>query len=187
MHAVCPETRTHHHGRYVFLVSDVARLEPNGLADERTSLSGWLDFHRATLLRKCAGLTDEQLRRPMVASGTSLLGLVKHLTEVEHAWFVRTFARLAEPALYSTDADLDADMAAKAEESADELITAYLQACARSRAITAGAASLGDAVPHGRLGQVNLRWILTHMIEETARHNGHADILREQIDGAAGV
>ena len=168
-------------------MSDDARTEPGGLADERTSLSGWLDFHRATLLRKCAGLSDEQLRRPMVASGTSLLGLVKHLTEVEHGWFVRTFARLDEPHLYSTDADLDADMVAAPDESADELVAAYLRACARSRDITAAAASLDDAVPHGRLGQVNLRWILTHMVEETARHNGHADILREQIDGAAGL
>lgn len=162
------------------------RVEPPAVADERTSLTGWLDYQRSTLLRKCEGLSDEELRRPMVASGTSLLGLVKHLTEVEHGWFVRTFAQLDEPHLFSTDEELDADMAAIPDETVEDLMCGYHRACARSREIVAAAGSLDDAVPHGRLGRVDLRWILTHMIEETARHNGHADILREQIDGATG-
>lgn len=163
------------------------RDEPASVADERTSLTGWLDFHRATLVEKCAGLTDEQLRRSPVPSGTSLLGLVKHLTEVEHAWFVRTFAGLDEPYLFSSESDVDADMQATPEETVEGLLEGYARSCARSRDIVAAAASLDDVVPHRRLGQIDLRWILTHMIEETARHNGHADILREQIDGAVGV
>ena len=162
------------------------RTDPAAVADERASLTGWLDYHRATLLQKCEGLTDDQLRRPMVPSGTSLLGLVKHLTEVEHGWFVRTFAQLDEPYLFATDDDPDADMAATAQETTEDLIAGYRRACARSREIVAAAASLDDVVPHRRLGSVDLRWILTHMVEETARHNGHADILRELLDGSVG-
>jgi uncharacterized damage-inducible protein DinB len=163
------------------------RTEPPPVADELTSLTGWLDYQRATLLRICEGLTDEQLRRPLVASGTSLLGLVKHLTEVEHGWFVRTFAQVDEPHLFFTEDDPEGDMAATPDETVEELVDGYRRACARSREIVAGAASLDESVPHGRLGRVDLRWILTHMIEETARHNGHADILREQLDGATGL
>lgn len=133
------------------------RNEPASVADERTSLTGWLDFHRATLVEKCAGLTDEQLRRPTVASGTSLLGLVKHLTEVEHAWFVRTVAGLDEPYLFSNDRDLDADMRATPEETVEGLLDGYVRACARSRDIVAAAESLDDVVPHRRLGQIDLR------------------------------
>jgi uncharacterized damage-inducible protein DinB len=162
------------------------RTEPPSVADERTSLTAWLDYQRATLLLKCEGLSDEQLRRPMVASGTSLLGLVKHLTEVEHGWFVNTFAQLDEPPVFITEDDPEADMTATADETVQQLVEGYRAACARSREIVARAGSLDEVVPHHHLGRVDLRWVLTHMIEETARHNGHADILREQLDGSTG-
>ncbi|MCW2726670.1 MAG: hypothetical protein JWN35_3591 [Frankiales bacterium] len=162
------------------------RTPPPHVADERTSLSSWLDFHRATLLQKCEGLDDEQLRRPMVPSGTSLLGLVKHLTAVEHGWFAVCFAQTGESHLFSTEDDPDADLRPEPGESAQQLFDGYRQACQRSRQIVAAADSLDQTAPHARRGVVDLRWILTHLLEETARHNGHADIVRELIDGATG-
>jgi uncharacterized damage-inducible protein DinB len=168
------------------LAVPIPRTNPPPVADERTSLSAWLDFQRATLLRKCEGLDDVQLRRAMVPSGTSLLGLVKHLIAVEHGWFAICFAQTGEPHLFSTEDDPDADLRPEPGESAQQLFDGYLRACERSRQIVAAADSLDRTAPHPRLGEVDLRWILTHMVEETARHNGHADIVRELIDGATG-
>ena len=171
--------------------SPVQRSEPSGVADERASLTAWLDYHRATLLWKLEGLDDEQLRRPMTPSGLSLLGLVKHLTAVEHSWFVRAFARTGEAGLYESEDDPDLDFHVQEEETTEAIVEAYLQACQRSRGILA-AASLDDTFPFidpgwPRDGQPgDLRWIMVHMIEEVARHNGHADIMREMIDGATG-
>jgi uncharacterized damage-inducible protein DinB len=151
---------------------------------EREALEGWLDFHRATAVHKLAGLEDEQLRRPMVPSGLSLLGLVKHLTAVEHGWFVIRIAQVDEPYLYATDDDPDGDFRVGDGETAESVVAEYLRMCDRSREILARVESLDQTVPHPRRGQLDVRWILLHMIEETARHNGHADIIREQIDGA---
>jgi Protein of unknown function (DUF664) len=121
----------------------------------------------------------------MVPSGTSLLGLVKHLTETEHGWFVNEFARAGEPPPFEREGDPDAGFRIEADETAASVTAGYLRMCARSRRVVAGA-SLDQTVPHPRRGTVDLRWILVHMIEETARHNGHADILRELLDGATG-
>lgn len=163
----------------------VRRAGPPHAAAEREALAAWLDFHRATLLLKLDGLDDEQLRRPMVPSGVCLLGLVKHLTEVEHGWFVRTVARIDEPHLFATPDDPDADFRIEEGERTESVVDGYLRACGRSREIVAAVDSLDRTVPdRGR--ELDVRWVLLHMIEETARHNGHADIMRELIDGVTG-
>jgi uncharacterized damage-inducible protein DinB len=172
--------------------SPTKRSEPPEVADERESLTTWLDYHRDTLLWKLEGLDDEQLRRPMVPSGLTLLGLVKHLTAVEHSWFVVTFAGTGEPELFESEDDRDLDFHVQEDETTEATVNGYLRACERSREVVAAAASLDETfrfVDPGwpRDGQPgDLRWILVHMIEETARHNGHADIIRELIDGATG-
>jgi uncharacterized damage-inducible protein DinB len=160
------------------------RPEPPSVGGEREMLAGFLDFHRATLLWKLDGLDDQQLRRPLVPSGTSLLGMVKHLAYVERWWFQQVWdgRQVSYP---WTDADPDADWRIEPGESTEEVLELYRTECARSREIVAAADSLDDIADHPRR-RLSRRWILVHMIEETARHNGHADILREQLDGVTG-
>lgn len=156
-------------------------------SDEFTMLRAFLDFHRDALLRNIGGVSDEDLRRPMVQSGTSLLGLVKHLACVEVGWFAKTFAGrdVAYPFGLTEEDDPDADLRVGPGEITDEIVAAYKDACETSRAIVESA-SLEDLAQSKDRGDISLRWIMLHMIEETARHNGHADILREQIDGVTG-
>jgi uncharacterized damage-inducible protein DinB len=162
------------------------RPEPPLLGDETETLAGFLDYHRATLLWKLEGLDDEQLRRAMVASGTSLLGLVKHLAYVERSWFQGVWAG-QEVSFPWTKEDPDADWRIEPDETTGDVLALYDGECDRSREIIAAASSLDEAVVHPRWKEeVSRRWILVHMIEETARHVGHADILREQLDGAVG-
>jgi uncharacterized damage-inducible protein DinB len=166
----------------------VKRTDPPGQADERTSLMAFLDFHRDTLMWKCEGLRDEQLReRPVPPSTMSLLGLVRHLTDVERGWFVRTFG--GEPdakPLYYSDSDPDGDFDNTDTADVTEAFATWRSACEQSREIVKSAPSLDDAVVTRRGETVSLRWIMLHMIEEYARHNGHADLFRERIDGATG-
>jgi len=149
-----------------------------------------LDYHRATLLMKIVGVSDEDLRRPMVPSGTTLLGMVKHLAFVERSWFQRTFLDADAPVPWTKD-DPDADFRIEPHETTGDIVALYKAECQKSRDIVA-AASLDDVAkkkkypPSEPRTGFSLRWIVVHMIEETARHNGHADILREQIDGATG-
>jgi hypothetical protein len=158
-------------------------------ADERTTLEGWLDFHRATLVLKCEHLADEQAAIASVPpSGFTLTGLVQHLAEVERNWFRRVFAGEQAPPIYDPEADPDGpdggfELAAGATLS-DALAT-WRAEVSRARDVCAGR-SLSDT---GRFmaQDVSLRWIYVHMIEEYARHNGHADLVRERIDGATGV
>jgi hypothetical protein len=164
--------------------SPVERVEAPFVADERTALLAWLDYHRATLLWKLEGLDDHQLRQPMVASGLCLLGLVKHLTAVEHGWFVVNFAQSGEPHLFVREDGSDADFLIEEGDTTESITAGYLRACERSREVVAGAGSLDDTFQ--RKDTIDLRWVLIHMIEETARHNGHADIIRELIDGTTG-
>jgi uncharacterized damage-inducible protein DinB len=164
----------------------VRRTPPPAVADERAALAAWLDWHRIALIEKLDGLDDEQLRRPMVPSGTSLLGLVKHLTEVEQGWFVNEYAQLGEAPLFETEEDPEAGFHPESDETAESIVAGYLAMCERSRKILGGAASLDETVPNERWGQIDLRRIVIHMIEETARHNGHADIIRELLDGSTG-
>ena len=153
-------------------------------ADEKTSLQVSLDRHRDVVVWKLEGLSDEQLRKPMTASGTSLLGLVKHLAAVEYAWFCDTFDRPTEPLPFD-DNDPDADLRVRADETTEEILAFYGRARAAADAVIdeldvehLGTAWFGDPV--------TLRWVLLHMVEETARHAGHMDIVRELIDGATG-
>ena len=160
------------------------RPEPPYLGDEAETLAGFLDFHRATLLWKLEGLDDEQLRRPMVPSGTSLLGMVKHLAYVERWWFQQVWAG-REVSYPWTDDDPDADWRVEPSETTEDILALYRGECDASREIVAASSSLEEVAQHPR-GKRNRRWILVHMIEETSRHNGQADILREQLDGVTG-
>jgi uncharacterized damage-inducible protein DinB len=160
------------------------RPEPPYTAGEADTLQGFLDFHRATLLWKLEGLDDEQLRRPMVPSGTSLLGMVKHLAYVERWWFQQVWGG-QEVSYPWTDEDPDADWRVEPNDTTEAVLALYRGECDRSREIVAAAPALDELANHPRR-QLSRRWILVHMVEETARHNGHADILREQLDGATG-
>jgi uncharacterized damage-inducible protein DinB len=165
------------------------RIDPEPSADERVTLTGFLDWYRATILQKIDGLTDEQARTRYVPSDTSLLGLVRHLTEVERNWFRRRLRDEDAPPLYYTAEDPDGDFHPGLDSTVAEAVAAYERECDVSRVIVADTASLDEltVVPiSGYAAPVSLRWILVHMIEETARHAGHADILRELIDGATG-
>jgi len=156
-------------------------------------LSAWLDFHRATLALKCQGLDDRQLRLASAApSEVTLLGLVQHLAEVERNWFQRVFGGLDMPLLYPEGKG--DGYALVPERGLDEVLAVWRAEIARSRELVAAAASLDDS---GRLSEaeaaqvggrgISLRWIMVHMIEEYARHNGHADLLRELVDGTTGA
>jgi uncharacterized damage-inducible protein DinB len=139
------------------------------------------------LLTKLDGLDDEQLRRLMVPSGLCLLGLVKHLSTVEFGWFDSVFLQSGKLHPFEREGDPEAEFRIEDEDGTDFIVESYLSACEHGRVIVAEAKSLDQTVPHPRgIGEIDLRRILIHMIEETARHNGHADIMRELIDGATG-
>jgi uncharacterized damage-inducible protein DinB len=167
------------------------RVDPplTGL-NERDMLRAWLDYHRETLVWKCDGLTPEQLAEKSVPPSTmSLLGLVRHMTEVERNWFLRVFAGETAPPLYYSDDDPDGDFDTIDPSKFDDEMAMFYETLERSRETEATATSLDDdgavEASHKR-GPVSLRWIMIHMIEEYARHNGHADLLRERIDGVTG-
>jgi hypothetical protein len=167
---------------------DETRTDPPTVAAERAALEGWLEFHRSTLLAKCQGLTGGQLaQRAVPPSSLSLLGLVRHMTDVERAWF--RIRAAGEPGLafrYSTDEFPDGDFDFAEPPGAEAGLAAYRQECELARAAVADR-SLDDTFFHQRYAAtIDLRWVYLHMIEEYARHNGHADLLREQIDGVTG-
>lgn len=158
------------------------------VADERKTLDVFLDYYREAVEAKVRGLSEEEARRRLVSSATTLAGIIKHLTRVEASWFQHRLAQIPSedlPALRWIDEDPDGDFRVAPHETVESLIAEYEEQCALSRQ-TAARFQLDDAVPHPRLGEVSLRWIYVHMIEETARHAGHADILREQLDGTTG-
>jgi uncharacterized damage-inducible protein DinB len=165
------------------------RSEPPLVAGEREALDAWLDFHRDTLLTKCAGLTADQLRqRTVPPSALSLLGIVRHMTDVERWWF-RVHGTDQDMAFrYWTEDNLNADFDDLDEPDAPDVLAAYRDEVALARA-AARDLDLDHVVPsHGHHPERvrDLRWIYIHMIEEYARHNGHADLLRERIDGVTG-
>jgi uncharacterized damage-inducible protein DinB len=166
------------------------RAEPGLQAGEREMLTGWLDYHRATLAWKCEGLTDDQLReRSVPPSGLSLLGLVRHMTENEQGWFRRCLLGEDLPPLYYSDEDPDGDFNNTGTADGATVLRTWERACDAAREAVASVGDLDapSKKADGRTGEpFSLRWILTHMIEEYARHNGHADLLRERIDGATG-
>jgi len=150
---------------------------------EKESLQVALERHRDAVLWKLEGLGDDDLRRQMTPSGTSLLGLVKHLAAVEYGWFCDTFGRETEPLPF--DDTPDADLRIRPDETTEEVLAFY----GRARAAADGAIDELEVEDTGTawFGEaVTLRWVLIHMVEETARHAGHADIIRELIDGMAG-
>ena len=166
---------------------DIERVEPPLEAQERTMLEAWLDFHRDTLAMKCAGLTDEQLRERAVPPSTlSLLGLVRHMAEGEHQWFAMVLGGDDTPYPYYTDDNPDADTDDVDTADVAEAFATWRAECEAARKQVAAAPSL-DVMAANEGRQFSLRWILVHMIEEYARHNGHADLIRQRIDGATGV
>lgn len=158
-------------------------------ADERATLEGWLDFYRATLVIKCDGLTDEQLRCASVEpSSLTLLGLVQHMAEVERNWFRRVLAGESAPAIYDPTAD-PAGHDGGFDVTEDSTLAAaqalWQQEVSLGR-VNCAARRLDDTSPFMG-GEVTLRWIYLHMIGEYARHCGQADLIRERIDGVTGV
>ena len=151
-------------------------------------LTAWLDWHRATLALKCEGLSPDQLRARMVPpSELSLLGLVRHMAEVELGWFRRGVA--GEDARYHwiTDERENAEFDDVETADVDEAFDAWQAEVRRSREIVDATSTLDHTFRRERDGvDISLRWVLCHMIEEYARHNGHADLLRERADGSVG-
>ena len=148
-------------------------------------LEGWLDYHRQTLAWKCVGLSDAQLReRSVPPSSMSLIGLVRHMAEVERNWFRRTLSEEDAPPIYYGPDNEDGDFDDVDGASVEEAFAEWRSPCANARAVAARMQL--DDTGAGRGQTVSLRWVLVHMIEEYARHNGHADFLRERIDGATG-
>ena len=167
----------------------IERIDPGSTADERTTLRGFLDYHRQTLLWKCDGLSAEQLRlRSVPPSTMSLLGLVRHLADVERSWFRRALANEdAPPIFYSRPDNLDGDFDDVDDASVDEAFARWNEEVEASRRIEASFASLEETVHQPQHdADLSVRWVMVHLIEEYSRHNGHADFLREQIDGATG-
>ena len=168
------------------------RTDPPESGPEVDQLAAFLDFQRETVLLKCEGLTAEQLTQVAVpSSGLTLAGLLNHLALVEDWWFRVRFAGLEHVEPWGSvdwDADPDWEFRTAAELSPEQLRERYRETCARSREVVAAASSLDQlSVRTGRDGQHwDLRWILLHMVEETARHAGHADLLREAVDGTTG-
>jgi uncharacterized damage-inducible protein DinB len=175
-------------------VDNHGRTDPPGDGDEATTLLAFLDYQRATLAWKCSDLTDDQLCVPLAPSSLTLGGLLKHMALVEDNWFSRTAAEqpLPEPwASADWDADVDWELSSAVHDSGETLRSLWAARVDASRAVVArefaehGEAALSRVHPRGD-GAVSLRWILVHMIEEYARHNGHADFLREALDGRTG-
>lgn len=152
--------------------------------DEKESLYVALDRHRDVVLWKLEGLDEEQARRPMTPSGTSMLGLVKHLAAVEYGWFCETFGRETEP-LPDVDADPNADLRAEPNESFADIVAFYGRA-RKAADLVIGELDVDETGTSWSGNTVSMRWVLIHMIEETARHAGHLDIIRELIDGGTG-
>lgn len=165
------------------------RFKTPTVGDERTVLMGVLRAQRTTLELKCAGLNAELATRAVPPSTLSLLGLVRHLADVERRWFRRVLAGEDAPDRFSSDDDPDGDFDGAV---ADPVVVAEAWAAWRAEvtfadAFVEAAADLDVSGEDGWRGTVSLRWVLIHMVEEYARHNGHADLLRERVDGAVGI
>ncbi|MFF4243725.1 DinB family protein [Streptomyces sp. NPDC001822] len=169
------------------MTTDV-RTGPPTAGDERETLRAFLDYHRATLAMKCEGLDDEQLRqRSMPPSTLSLLGLVRHMAEVERAWFRRVFDDNEAPMVWSDRIDFQAAYDASASNRT-EAFGAWEAEVENSRRIEREAASLDLTGLQPRWErEVSLRMVMVHVLLEYGRHNGHADFLREGVDGTVGA
>jgi uncharacterized damage-inducible protein DinB len=175
-------------------IDEHGRPEPPLAADEAATLTGFLDYQRATLAWKCAGLDSAGLAATVAASSMTLGGMLKHLALVEDDWFCYVFAEQDRPAPWDVvdwDADPDWDWHSASGDTPDQLTQLWQEATGRSRSVVSKSLAGGGldqlarrTWPDGRAP--SLRWILCHMIEEYARHNGHADLIRESIDGQTG-
>lgn len=159
--------------------------------DEQTALSQFLDVHRLEFHRRTWGLDARQLSTTVAASSLTLAGLLKHMALVEHSWFEHRFAGMDEREPWASadwDNDPDWEFRTALDDDPEQLIRNFLEACQRSRVVVEAASSPDQQSK--RLDRNdnpwNLRWIMIHMIEEYARHLGHADLIREAIDGTAG-
>ena len=160
------------------------RTEPPEAADERETLTGFLDYFRDTVVMKAAGLSDADGAKRLLPSLTTVSGLIRHLADVERFWFRdRLDGQQGVPALWTAE-DPDAEFRVDDGDSLAEIVADYQVACRESREVLARY-DLEDRCRAGDRGQ-NVRWILVHMIEETGRHCGHLDILRELLDGTTG-
>jgi uncharacterized damage-inducible protein DinB len=172
---------------------ELAAIDPATVpaGDELTTLRRFLDFYRAVMVRKAQSLTSEQLAARLGPSEMTIGGLIKHLAYAEDIWFDRRLVghEWGEPwVTVDWDADPDWEFHSAVDDDLDQLIGLYEQACARSRAAVDEIGDLDamSKVPNRRGEYFSMRWILLHMIEETARHAGHADLIRESIDGTVG-
>jgi uncharacterized damage-inducible protein DinB len=176
------------------VIDEHGRPEPDQVADEVTSVLGFLDYQRATLAWKCEGLDAAGMAARVGASSMTLGGLLKHMCRVEDLWFPRWLGGQEPHPPWDTvdwDADDDWDWNSAAHDTPEELRTMWQESVERSRACVTGALANGGLDQLSRrtwpTGDApSLRWILLHMIEEYARHNGHADLLREAVDGESG-
>lgn len=170
-----------------WIAPHVERVDEPFAGDERTTLEGYLDYGRASLLLKCAGLTGQQLAlQACPPSNMSLLGLVRHITEVERNWFRRRFAGQALAAIYSDSLNPDAAFTEADAAHAERDWSALLDEQDQARRAVSDLPL--EAVFHSeRHGRMTLRWAYVHMITEYSQHNGHADLLREKIDGVTGI
>ena len=155
-----------------------------GRLDEREALVGFNDWYRGVIVDKVDGLALEDATRVMTPSGLSPLNIVGHLAACEIGWFFEKFGGGEIDPFW----DPYGEFQLQGDETVESMLALYARACDRSRAIVDGAESLDvrSAVPHDVWGHVTLRWVLLHMLEETARHAGHLDLMREQIDGSTG-
>lgn len=155
------------------------------VAPEREILEGFLEYHRSALSGKLRGLSEEDARRRLVPSLTTLLGLVSHAAAVERNWFQHYLGGKPRKEITGNGRGDDPSWDVGADKTIGDVIAEFESACAASRQIAAGF-SLDQTVPHDELGQVSLRFIYMNIFGEYARHAGHADIIREQIDGVTG-
>ncbi len=160
----------------------VTRPDTQISGDERKLLDRFLDAQRATIVFKAEGLDDADAAHRLVDSATTVSGVIRHLADVERSWFAEMFADLPYDREFGSDDDPDGEWDVTEQDSLAAIIADYEAACDASRTIVADA-GLEDTAANGPMA---LRWILLHMIEETARHAGHLDILREQLDGTTG-
>jgi hypothetical protein len=162
----------------------VDREYPKATAEgPRAALEEWLEFQRQGVVEKVSGLADADAASSPVPSGTSVCGVVRHLANVETWWFQGAMQGATEvPARIFEDA-----WAVRSTTSLAEAIDAYVSACERSRDVQRTVTSLGQPLVHAAVVDLDYCWVLTHMVEETARHLGHLDVLRELNDGATGI
>ena len=175
-------------GLMMLAMTTAERHDAPRTADERTSLEGWLEFHRETLALKCKGLDDKQLREASAPpSGLSLLGLVRHMAEVERGWFRRVLDGQDAPPIWYSEEDEDGDFRVTEADTGEAAFAIWRNEIAEARAAAAGHTQ-DEVITRADRGnrEYNLPRIYHHMIEEYARHNGHADLIRERIDGVTG-